>query len=228
MRRRMQGSLLGENAEYVVEVKGPGSVIGEMGLGLGDSSSSPSHRVSARARGHVTVVKLTEENFFKALLQMYGGQGGGGGSTVSGLTASSVSEALGSPTPHCPGQVISAGHLSAKADVWSFGLMLLELFYGCTMQTIRSLHDTVQCGLRQGGPLAAGLPQARSIEETVIEEMFKSPYLSYARMAAACLRADPRSRPTFDELAAFLQVILSIDQGIVGLYQLCAGDRVWL
>ncbi|PNH10405.1 putative serine/threonine-protein kinase [Tetrabaena socialis] len=65
---------------------------------------------------------------------------------------------------YCAPEVISAGHLSTKADVWSFGVMLLELFYGCTMQTIRSLHDTVQCGLRQGRPLAAGLPQARSIE----------------------------------------------------------------
>ncbi|PNH02312.1 Serine/threonine-protein kinase pelle [Tetrabaena socialis] len=119
---------------------------------------------------------------------------------------------------YCAPEVISAGHLSAKADVWSFGLMLLELFYGCTMQTMRSLHDTVQCGLHQGRPLAAGLPQARSIEETVIEEMFKSPYLSYARMAAACLRADPRSRPTFEELASGLLDMLSIDQGIVGLY----------
>ncbi|PNH07503.1 Proline-rich receptor-like protein kinase PERK2 [Tetrabaena socialis] len=112
---------------------------------------------------------------------------------------------------YCAPEVISAGHLSAKADVWAFGLMLLELFYGCTMASIRSLHDTVQRGLRQGGPLAVGLPQAQSIEVTVLEAMFKSPHLSYARMAAACLKRDPRSRPTFDELASFIQGMLSND-----------------
>ncbi|GLI58969.1 hypothetical protein VaNZ11_000756 [Volvox africanus] len=93
IRRRMQGSLLGDNAEYVVEVKGPGSVIGEIGM---DNAAAAKHRVSARARGPVTVVKLTEENFFKALLQMYGEGGGGGGSAASTtLTASSASEAVG-------------------------------------------------------------------------------------------------------------------------------------
>ncbi|PNH10409.1 Proline-rich receptor-like protein kinase PERK5 [Tetrabaena socialis] len=81
---------------------------------------------------------------------------------------------------YCAPEVISAGHLSAKADVWSFGLMLLELFYGCTMVT-------------------------------VVEAMFKSRYSSYARMTAACLRRDPRSRPTFEELASSLQGMLSND-----------------
>ncbi|KXZ49935.1 hypothetical protein GPECTOR_19g386 [Gonium pectorale] len=91
MRRRMQGNLLGDNAEYVVEVKGPGSVIGEIGM----DTATATHRVSARARGPVTVVKLTEENFFKALLALYGGNGGGGSAASTTLTASSVSEAVG-------------------------------------------------------------------------------------------------------------------------------------
>ncbi|GLC68350.1 hypothetical protein PLESTF_000681800 [Pleodorina starrii] len=114
MRRRMQGNLLGDNAEYVVEVKGPGSVIGEIGM---DNAAVAKHRVSARARGPVTVVKLTEENFFKALLQMYGeggGGGGGGGSAASvTLTASSISEAVGGGRG-AAGCVAAAPGLSAQ------------------------------------------------------------------------------------------------------------------
>lgn len=54
MRRRMAGSLLGENVlvEIVVEVKGPGSVIGEISM---DTSTTAVHRMSARAKGNVTV-----------------------------------------------------------------------------------------------------------------------------------------------------------------------------
>ncbi len=57
MRRRMAGSLLGENVlvEIVVEVKGPGSVIGEISM---DTSTNAVHRMSARAKGNVTVSVL--------------------------------------------------------------------------------------------------------------------------------------------------------------------------
>ncbi|PNH04828.1 Serine/threonine-protein kinase unc-51 [Tetrabaena socialis] len=119
----------------------------------------------------------------------------------------------GTPLYSAP-EVIAEGHQSAKADAWSFGLVLFELFYGCTMATIHSVHGRMQYGLRQGGGPASGLlPQARSMEETVMEEMFKSPYLSYAHMTAACLRIDPRGRPTFEELVSILQAMSSGDEG---------------
>ncbi|KAG2494526.1 hypothetical protein HYH03_007293 [Edaphochlamys debaryana] len=122
MRRRMQGQLLGDNAEYVVEVKGPGSVIGEMGL---DESTTTTHRVSARARGPVTVVKLTEENFFKALLAMYGG--GGGGSTVSStLTASSVSAATAPAGGGGGGTAGGGGAASAATGLSAQHLMVMQ------------------------------------------------------------------------------------------------------
>ncbi|PNH02056.1 putative LRR receptor-like serine/threonine-protein kinase [Tetrabaena socialis] len=108
---------------------------------------------------------------------------------------------------YCAPEVVARGHLSPKADVWAFGLLLLELFYGCTMETIRSLHDTVQRDLRHGEGLPSGLPQARSMEEAVVEEMFKSPDLVYARMTAACLNIDPHCRPTFEELVSSIQGI---------------------
>jgi hypothetical protein len=49
------------------QVKGPGCVIGE--IALDDGAAVATHSVSARARGAVTLVKLTEENLLQALLQ---------------------------------------------------------------------------------------------------------------------------------------------------------------
>lgn len=51
MRKRMHGSVLAGNPEYVVVVKGPGGVVGEVSL---DNTPS-THRFSARARDAVTV-----------------------------------------------------------------------------------------------------------------------------------------------------------------------------
>jgi len=70
LKKRMSMLLLGQGREYVVEVKGPGQVIGEVAL----DKAAAAHKVSARAKDHVTAVKLTEENFVKALLQMYGAE----------------------------------------------------------------------------------------------------------------------------------------------------------
>ena len=62
-------SLVATGGEYVSEVKGPGQVIGEVGL---DNSTTSTYKQSARARDNVVVVKLTEENYAKALLAAYG------------------------------------------------------------------------------------------------------------------------------------------------------------
>ncbi|PNH11708.1 Serine/threonine-protein kinase ULK2 [Tetrabaena socialis] len=78
---------------------------------------------------------------------------------------------------YCVPEVIARGHLSPKADVWSFGLMLLELFYGCTLETMRSLHATAQYGLHQGGGPMAGLLQAQSWEEIIAAQTARLEYL---------------------------------------------------
>jgi len=74
LKKRMKNVLLGRQQDYVTEVKGPGQVIGEVSL---DNSEIARHKCSARARDTVTVVKLTEESFLKALMQQYNEQGGG-------------------------------------------------------------------------------------------------------------------------------------------------------
>lgn len=57
-------------------------MIGEVSL---DTNQIARHRYAARARDTVTVVKLTEESFFKALAQQYGDGGGPGTEDDVGL-----------------------------------------------------------------------------------------------------------------------------------------------
>eukprot|EP00955_Chlamydomonas_euryale_P079238 363269-Chlamydomonas_euryale.AAC.11 len=54
--------LLGRGEEYVVEVRGPGQVIGELSL---DDTRVTHYMCSARAKTDVVAVKLTEESLIK-------------------------------------------------------------------------------------------------------------------------------------------------------------------
>lgn len=67
---RTKSTVLGASCEYVSGVKGPGQVVGEISL---DTECSSVHRHSARAVGPVVVIKLTEENFIRALLHFHEG-----------------------------------------------------------------------------------------------------------------------------------------------------------
>lgn len=60
------GHLL-EGSEVVVDVKGPGQVVGEVFM----QEAPPPCRYSARARGDVLALKLTQENYLRALAAMY-------------------------------------------------------------------------------------------------------------------------------------------------------------
>ncbi|KXZ50656.1 hypothetical protein GPECTOR_15g340 [Gonium pectorale] len=51
----------------------------------------------------------------------------------------------GTPAYMAP-EVATQGQLSPRADVWSFGLMLVELYYGCTLEDIRSLYALMGAG----------------------------------------------------------------------------------
>ena len=52
------------------------------------------------------------------------------------------------PTPSSRWQVATAGQLSPRADVWSFGLILIELYYGATLGEAQEISDL----LRPPGP----------------------------------------------------------------------------
>ncbi|KXZ50683.1 hypothetical protein GPECTOR_15g367 [Gonium pectorale] len=92
--------------------------------------------------------------------------------------------------------VIALGELSPRADVWSFGLMLLELFYGCTLSDMRGVQ-AMACSVREPGTV--------SLQDWLLKDMRESAHLQYAELAAACLSAEPRQRPDFGEICSRLQ-----------------------
>ncbi|KAF8069424.1 GRIK2 [Scenedesmus sp. PABB004] len=65
--RSRQRSYLVEGSEVVIDVKGPGQVVGEVFM----QDTPPPCRYSARARGEVLALKLTQENYVRALAAMY-------------------------------------------------------------------------------------------------------------------------------------------------------------
>ncbi|MEW5308811.1 MAG: hypothetical protein WDW38_000742 [Sanguina aurantia] len=94
LRDRTKSAVLGAGSEYVSGVKGPGQVVGEISF---DTGCNTVHRHGARADGPVVVIKLTEENFIKALLRLYEDDvgrpaptAGGGAGTLGGVAAGGV------------------------------------------------------------------------------------------------------------------------------------------
>lgn len=65
LKYRHRGHLM-EHMEVVVDVKGPGQVVGEVFM----QEAPPPCRYSARARGDVLALKLTQENYVRALASM--------------------------------------------------------------------------------------------------------------------------------------------------------------
>ncbi|PNH05143.1 putative serine/threonine-protein kinase [Tetrabaena socialis] len=168
------------------------------------------------------------------------GSGGGSGSGPAGSGNSSASASLqltakvadfglslpleagathasrrfhGTPLYSAP-EVLLEGRQSPHADVWSFGLMLLELFYGCTLSYMRKLHGMLMADAQRGGTGAAGVVGAAAapkLEDILTKELLNSPYQSYGDLTASCLRVDPRSRPSFEELAKHLLEMLELE-----------------
>jgi hypothetical protein len=65
LKHRHRGHLM-EHMEVVVDVKGPGQVVGEVFM----QEAPPPCRYGARARGDVLALKLTQENYVRALAAM--------------------------------------------------------------------------------------------------------------------------------------------------------------
>ncbi|KXZ50682.1 hypothetical protein GPECTOR_15g366 [Gonium pectorale] len=96
-------------------------------------------------------------------------------------------------------KVLSRGELSPRADVWSFGLMLLELFYGCTLSDMRAVQAVMFSAAQIGAvPLYTWL----------LRDILESGHRPYAELAASCLSREPRERPDFATICKHLQVLM--------------------
>ncbi|WIA30403.1 hypothetical protein OEZ86_000488 [Tetradesmus obliquus] len=95
--RFRQRSCIMEGAEVVVDVKGPGQVVGEVFM----QDTPPPCRYSARARGDVLALKLTQENYVRALAAMYYEAENGARAVANSTTASG--KPLPGPSASSPG-----------------------------------------------------------------------------------------------------------------------------
>jgi serine/threonine protein kinase len=83
--------------------------------------------------------------------------------------------------------------ISQKADIWSFGMMMGELFYGNPMFSEMSSFDQMNTVATLSSP---PIPQKLMDDTTAIGIWFRS-------LATMCLQIDPNSRPTAETLADF-------------------------
>ncbi|GLC38700.1 hypothetical protein PLESTB_000591900 [Pleodorina starrii] len=100
-------------------------------------------------------------------------------------------------------EVANEGQLSFSADVWSFGLLLIELYFGCSMH---SVHAT--CAAFANNQDRRDRPQTPL--HTFLQDIVAViPDRPYAELVSRCLSQEPRARPSFAELAASLLAMCS-------------------
>ena len=85
--------------------------------------------------------------------------------------------------------------ISQKADIWSLGMIMVELFYGNPMFSEMSSFDQMLAVARLISP---PIPLKMIDDNSAFGIWFRS-------LATMCLQIDPESRPTAEELAVFSQ-----------------------
>ncbi|GFR40746.1 hypothetical protein Agub_g1356 [Astrephomene gubernaculifera] len=117
----------------------------------------------------------------------------------------------GTPAYLAP-EVAVDGQLSPRADVWSFGLLLLELYYGCALGSAGMLKSAGAGGVEGGAEQQQGADGAADDRgqqlSLLVKDMLSSPHEPYGELVAACLAADPRARPGFGDIVVQLQQML--------------------
>ena len=96
---------------------------------------------------------------------------------------------IGTPLYMAPEILSGVGHYSQKADVYSYGILMVSLwnqkppYYEMNVSDTSALFKSIsEKGLRPS--IQSECPQ------------------SYFNLASACLQSDPHSRPSFDEISS--------------------------
>ncbi|KXZ47104.1 hypothetical protein GPECTOR_38g341 [Gonium pectorale] len=109
----------------------------------------------------------------------------------------------GTPMRLAP-EVASHGRLSARSDAWSYGTMLIELFYGCTFDDIAA---TFMAMLEGSGPAKM---EYRKLCTLLLQDMLRTPEHAYTLLTASCFAPEPHNRPTFEHIVSQLEQIMGV------------------
>ncbi|KXZ47112.1 hypothetical protein GPECTOR_38g349 [Gonium pectorale] len=114
----------------------------------------------------------------------------------------------GTPSRTAP-EVAAYGRLSQRSDAWSYGTMLIELFYGCTFEDIAALYaNFLEARFDADGTLDTR-GQYRRLCTLLLQDMFTTPEHAYTMLTASCFAPEPHDRPTFGTIVTRLEEILS-------------------
>ncbi|KXZ49740.1 hypothetical protein GPECTOR_19g191 [Gonium pectorale] len=102
---------------------------------------------------------------------------------------------VGTPAYAAP-EVFADGRVSPRSDVWSFGLILLELYYGCTVGELRDLQPAAA--------LEADASSLQHLYQALLQDV-TAYRRCYGELVGACLSVDPHARPEFANITDRLQ-----------------------
>lgn len=97
------------------------------------------------------------------------------------------------------------GHLTLKSDIYSFGVVLLEIFSG--YGAIKKYSDGVERNLVQWAePYVSNKLDMHSVIDKRLEKNFpREGVQEFAQIILRCLSSNPKERPTMSEVVADLQ-----------------------